>query len=78
MGLELGWVAWDLLDNCRCVRWLGRFCPCGADPRGFLMGVVEDGAVARPACRHRIPYLRYRTYRCIRCGRESDWCEWWG
>lgn len=22
-------------------------CPCGGDPRGFVMGVVEVGAVAR-------------------------------
>jgi len=70
-------INFPMLGECRCSRWRGNVCPCGADPFKSLRGVVAAGAVGYPACRHRLPYLRPRQLRCIECSQETNWTEWW-
>jgi len=71
-------IDFELLFRCGCSEWLGSNCPCGARALDSLRGIVGDGAVAKPACRHSLPFLRPRRLRCIECGRESTWDAWWG
>lgn len=78
MGRDLlDLIDFELLTRCKCSRFLWHLCPCGANPYESLRGVVGAGAVGAPACRHSLPFLRAKWLRCVECGRESGWREWW-